>query len=179
MTNICAHPDCNKKADFPAPKNPRDIGARQYFCQQHIAEFNKKWNGLDGFTEDDIYAMQNSATWDRPTWKFGTQSDSAKASTFEFARAEDLFSFFRNRQMKEAAKGKKSSYSANNDLPPDVNEACIIFSVQPPYTAPQLKKRYLSLMKKHHPDVNNGSAKAEEMVKKINVSHQILMDYIA
>lgn len=174
MKTICAHPHCQEEGTFPAPKNPRDIKSRQYFCAEHIKEFNKKWNGLNGMSEEEIFAMQQKATWDRPTWKMGTQSESFSKAQFEFRSAEELHRFFMNRQQENFARHQDKQESENQHLPADVKEACSIFNISWPCSEEKIKKTYLALIKKHHPDVNKSSKNAEEHVKKINVSFQIL-----
>ena len=172
----CAHPGCEKEGLYPAPRDPKNLSERQYFCLEHIKEFNKNWNGLAGMTQDDIWSMQTGATWDRHTWKFGTQNQSYDAATALFGRAEDLFSFFQQRLREDVAKGR--SYHEKDTLPPDVQEACHLFEISEPlFDAKKLKQHYLSLMKKYHPDVNDNAKEAEEHVKKINVAYQILQDY--
>ena len=176
----CAYPGCTKEGEFPAPKSTKDIYDRQYFCQEHIAEFNKKWNGLDGMSEDDIFAMQTKSTWERPTWTFGIHGESARASQFQFKTSDDLYAFFKNRQKREFLKGFSAQQEAPQEvpLPPDVQESCAIMNITLPITEPVLKKKYLDLIKKHHPDKNAGDKNAEESVKRINVANQILKDYI-
>lgn len=176
-TTKCAHPLCHKEGTFPAPRDPRHIDARQYFCKEHIKEFNKNWNGLHGMTEDEIFAMQQKATWDRPTWKMGTQSDSFIKSQFEFKNAEELHRFFVNRQHESFKRKSEHTENIKNTLPADVIEACSIFEIEWPESLENIKKKYLSLIKKHHPDVNKSSKEAEENVKKINVAFQILKNY--
>lgn len=174
----CAHPNCSKEGTFPAPKDPRDIKARQYFCEEHIKEFNKSWNGLKGMSEDEIFAMQMKSTWERPTWKMGTQSKSFKAAGATFTSADELHRFFTDRQRENAANGMYDNQNTvGADLPPDVKEAATIFNMEPPFDEKKLKRQYLKLIKKNHPDVNNSDKQAEEQVKKINVSYQILKDY--
>ena len=174
---ICSFKNCKAEGTFPAPKDPRNIGERQYFCAEHIKEFNKKWNGLAGMSDDEIFAMQQKATWDRPTWKFGTGSESFNKAQATFKDAEALYRFFMNRQKEQVRGGFHADQDNTQQLPPDVTEACVIFNIEPPFDAKKLKAKYLSLMKKHHPDRNRGDEKAEEMVKKINVAYQILKDY--
>lgn len=172
MTHICAHPNCSEEASFPAPRDPRNIGDRQYFCEQHIKEFNKNWNGLDGFNEDEIFSMQQTATWDRPTWKAGVNAP--QADQLHFKTSEELYRFFKMRHQADYQQQQGAV------LPPDVKEACVIFAIDnPDLSLAKVKQRYLALVKQHHPDVNAGSQSAEEMVKRINVAYQILQDYIA
>ena len=43
-------------------------------------------------------------------------------------------------------------------------------------TAGQIKKAFRDLAKKHHPDVNEGNAAAEEKFKEINEAYAVLSD---
>ncbi|NBX85655.1 MAG: hypothetical protein EBQ80_00185 [Proteobacteria bacterium] len=175
----CAWSGCGEGGCYPAPRNPRDLGQRQYFCAAHIKEFNSRWDGLQGFSESEIYGMQDgTATWQRPTWGMGLGGrgpsglpNGAKVEQ-AFASADDLYGFFKNRVAQEQAKLPDSRH-----LPPDVKEACVIFNIEQPLENEGLKKRYLTLVKQHHPDVNK-SADAPEHIKRINVAYRILTDFV-
>lgn len=173
MKQPCAWPNCTEEGTFSAPRNPRNLSDRQYFCQPHIKEFNKRWNGLTGFSEDEIYGMQDSqGTWNRPTWSMGLGQKPTGARTDKvFANSEDLYGFFKNRLAEESVK-----LPTSKNLPPDVKEACAIFSIEQPLEEMMLKKRYLNLVKQHHPDVNK-SPDAPEHIKRINVAYRILADF--
>ena len=175
----CAHPGCKEEGTFPAPCDPRNPAARQYFCAAHIKEFNKSWNGLAGFSEDEIFAMQHgAATWNRPTWKLGVNGDAATAAKIRFNSAEELFAYFKQRSINGAKVKNKQTSTPNRVIPPDVREACVIFSLEKPdICAERLKRRYLMLVKKYHPDVNPHMQQADDMVKRINVAYRILQDY--
>lgn len=170
----CAYPNCTEEGTFPAPRDPRNIGARQYFCKPHITEFNKKWNGLDGFKPEEIFSMQHgAATWNRPTWKMGVNAEKIQGA---FKTADELFQFFRQRQMNDA----KSMFQAkpeNAPLPPDVKEACRIFDLENVTDTKELKQKYLQLVKENHPDLNPEDVKAQESIKRINVAYKILEDF--
>jgi hypothetical protein len=45
----CDRDGCDEPGDRPAPKAPNRPG-RWYFCEQHAAEYNKKWNYFEGLT---------------------------------------------------------------------------------------------------------------------------------
>src|SRR5262249_30930349 len=66
----CNWGDCLNEAHFRAPRAPNNLHEYQWFCEEHITQFNKKWNYFEGMTEDDIYAFQRDATTGhRPTWR--------------------------------------------------------------------------------------------------------------
>ena len=174
MNLKCAWQNCEEEGEFPAPTDPRDLSKRQHFCKLHIREFNKKWNGLDGFNATELDAIQlGNATWDRPTWPMGTNHMN-QPDTLAFDSAEDLYDFFKQRKTKKAPHSKPAA----SELPADVTESCIIFNLKVPPSKSDLKKIYLTLIKRHHPDVNHSTAQAEDYVKRINVAYQILRDFI-
>lgn len=50
-----------------------------------------------------------------------------------------------------------------------------ILGVSPSSTEDEIKKAYRALAKKYHPDVNNGSAEAEQRMKDINEAYSTVM----
>ncbi len=178
-TTPCAHEGCTCAGEFPAPRDARNPGVRQYFCAAHIKEFNARWDGLAGLSEDEIFHLQHgAATWNRPTWGLGLNGASAQAAQFTFATAEDLYAFFKARHANpETMDESRKNATGAAMLPPDVKEACAIFSLKKPVGGQVLKQRYITLVKKHHPDVNKNDPKAEQRVKKINVAYRILKDF--
>jgi hypothetical protein len=166
----CCWPECVAEGTFPAPKNPRDLRQRQYFCALHIKEFNKRWNGLNGFSEAEIYTMQEpTATWQRPSWASKTEAKGPK----DFKNANDLYGFFNSRLARELNGEAPVRHKA---LPKDVAAACKLFGLEAPLAESQMKRRYLNLVKQNHPDINP-SPEAAEAIKKINVAYKILCDY--
>ena len=51
---LCDYDGCDNPGDFPAPKNP-DSKEKWYFCQPHVAEFNKNWNYFEGLSKEEAY----------------------------------------------------------------------------------------------------------------------------
>ncbi len=51
---ICDYDGCDKPGDYPAPKMP-DSKEKWYFCQPHVAQFNKNWNYFEGLTKEEAY----------------------------------------------------------------------------------------------------------------------------
>jgi DnaJ-domain-containing protein 1 len=169
----CAHPDCSDEGLYPAPRDPRNLSARQYYCLRHIKEINAKWNGLSGLSEEEIVALQHgAATWNRPTKPFGLNSTSFRAATFDPDKAKDYYNLF-------TRIARDSAIPSGPALPPDVQQACAVFTLSPPLTPEKVKERYRHLAKKYHPDVNRGDTKAEDRIKQINGAYQVLLRYLA
>ena len=174
----CAWPGCQLPGTFPAPRDPRNLAARQYFCKAHIAEFNKSWNGLSGMNTEEIYRMQTGAAhWHRPTWRMGSEVDRRAQATFK--TADELYRFFRNRQRNEKTPLTFNPTAPDiRQLPPDVAQACQIFGLEYPTEKTALKRLYLKLVKQAHPDVNAQTPEAEERAKELNVAYRILLDFL-
>jgi hypothetical protein len=175
MNFRCCWPACEEEGTFPAPVDPRNLQRKQHFCAAHIKEFNKRWNGLEGFTEGEIYTLQEpTSSWQRPAWGQTLQGQPG-AKEKVFANAADLHGFFNSRLAREL---NGEARTPTRKLPADVQAACRIFSIEFPLAETQLKPRYLSLAKQYHPDINK-AADAAEMTKRINVAYKILLDYAA
>ena len=58
-----------------------------------------------------------------------------------------------------------------------MDDGDVMVGIEQPLEAIMLKKRYISLMKQHHPDVNKSAENAAAQTKRINVAYRILTDY--
>ena len=53
---LCEHEGCEEPGKYRAPKAPDVLDDYFWFCQQHVREYNLKWNFFHGTTEADINA---------------------------------------------------------------------------------------------------------------------------
>lgn len=160
----CSHFGCPNPGNFRAPRSRDNPGEYQWLCEEHITEFNKKWNYFEGMNEDEIYAFQRDATTGhRPTWRI----DQLKGNPT--ARLEEAF----GRMF-----GDRPSFKA--DVKP-INardkDALATLDLEHPSDTPKIKAQYRELVKKYHPDVNVGNVLAEETFKKITRAYQHLMTH--
>lgn len=176
MKHICAHPDCTEEGSFPAPRDPRDLNARQYFCEKHIKEFNRNWNGLSGFKPEEIFSMQGGgATWGRPTWQLGVNTESYRKANAGRTRTADPYTLFEGAQGNTARREKAHSAPT---LPRQIQNACDVLNVTDPCDTNVIKKQYVALAKKYHPDVQSEiSDDAGEKIKTINDAYRTLREY--
>lgn len=66
--HLCANENCTEEGLYPAPVSRYSQKKYQYFCLEHIKEFNKSWNYFEGMDDaqfaHEIERMQlGGETW--------------------------------------------------------------------------------------------------------------------
>jgi curved DNA-binding protein CbpA len=158
----CQHSDCVEPGLHRAPKSRDQLTDYYWFCLEHIRAYNKAWDYFVGMSEDEIEAQRRVDTvWERPSWPLG--ADYAKAE--EQAR-ENLEREFRNGSAKAR---HKSARRRGRD-----EQALAVLNLERPITFPEIKARYIKLVKRLHPDANGGDKAAEEQLKLVNEAFSTL-----
>ena len=163
--HMCSWPSCREPGNFRAPRSRNNLHDYQWFCDEHIKEFNKRWNYFEGMSSDEIYAFQRDATTGhRPTWRMDQFGADATAKLEEaFGR---MF-------------GEKPNYRAETKpIPPRDRDALATLDLEHPADKKKIKSHYRELVKKYHPDVNVGNQQAEETFKKITRAYHHLMAHL-
>ncbi|MCC6598238.1 MAG: J domain-containing protein [Alphaproteobacteria bacterium] len=165
-------PGCREAAEHRAPKD-RGLGTHYTFCLEHVREYNKAWNFFEGMSPHEVEEhMHKSLYGDRPTWAYGVNGDAEEAlyrkawQTHNFTDKEPPPSGRR----KESA--RQQGFGERKDAPE--HEALAIMGLEPPVVLAEIKTRYKMLAKKHHPDLNGGCIKSQELLKQINMAYTIL-----
>jgi hypothetical protein len=57
QVRLCDRDGCDQPGGHPAPKSPHSA-ERWYFCEQHAAEYNRRWNYFEGLTAEDAAARE-------------------------------------------------------------------------------------------------------------------------
>lgn len=167
QTIICERKGCNKKGEYKAPISSNNLGQYQFFCLDHIIEFNKSWNFFDGLSEQQLHFELEKQFYQGESWPFGVKKDAPHY--FNSARMKqtyDPFGFF-----KEKTKAQASSNSAPA-LTSDESKALALLELDMPFTLEALKKSYYRLARLYHPDSHSGKAN-EDMLKSINEAYSI------
>ncbi len=156
--------------DFRAPRSRNNLREYQWFCEEHIKEFNKKWNYFEGMTADEIYEFQHDAhTGHRPTWRIDQRTGNINA------KLEEAFG-------RMFGDGQAVNYRANaKPINARDRDALATLDLDHPSDKAKIKSQYRELVKKYHPDVNRGTghAQAEETFKKITRAyHHLIAHYV-
>ena len=178
----CDFPDCLKAATARAPKSRERLNDFYEFCQSHAAEYNKSWNFYAGMNEAQVRAAkENEAmTGGRPTWEMKAGKNSREAAAFASkmgtTRAEgaagswqDSFGLFGRRVREQAVREEeglrigKLERQALADLDLDLRT-----------DKPGIKARYHELLKRFHPDLNQGDRGAEAKLQRVIKAYKTL-----
>lgn len=167
QTHMCEMPGCFEQGEYKAPKH-RGLNEYQYFCLEHVREYNKAWNFFEGMSESEV-REQILKDWygDRPTWKYRDFTN----------LEEELFrktSTFRGEKAEEQAQSKKKDEIPEHLKAAPEMEALQIMGLAPPVTFAEIKTTYKKLVKIFHPDHNRDDPQAEERLKEINMAFTLL-----
>ncbi len=159
----CKRKGCNKKGEYKAPISANKTGQYQFFCLDHIIEFNKNWNFFDGMDEQQLHFELEKQFYQGESWPFGVQ--------------KNAFHHFYQPHMKQTYDpfeifSRQANTAPAFPLTSDDNKALALLELDMPFTAEALKKNYRRLARLYHPDSQNSKAD-EDMLKSINEAYGI------
>ena len=156
----CAWPGCDSEGDYRAPRSRDRLREFQWLCLEHVREFNRTWDFFAGMSQPEIDAHRHAdVTWHRPTWRFGLPGTGE--------HWQDMFELF----------GDEPRVERPVQRPRSKAEAMMArLALEVGFTLAELKSRYKSLAKQHHPDLHGGDKAAEERLKLINEAYTYLLE---
>ncbi|THH39037.1 molecular chaperone DnaJ [Aliishimia ponticola] len=161
-TRICDHDGCNEAGKFRAPKAPDVLDDFFWFCQQHVREYNLKWNFFDGKTEAEMNAQATSdKVWERNTkdWR------DPEAKAWARLGIEDPHQVLGANATRNP--GRNGSNGGGRRLPPTEQRAVEILEAKEDWTKKEVRKAYKALIKVLHPDMNGGDRSQEEQLQLV------------
>lgn len=159
----CCWAGCNAPGKFPAPKSTLRPNERYHFCLEHVRTYNNCWDFFYKMDREQIDSFQKEMHLNnRPTWKFGVNSDFYNDAE---KLKRQIFNDFRSQS--DASNRNRTSKNAHS-LPTKIAAALKILNLPYPVTINEIKKRYKELAKQHHPDLPDG---CEEQFKAINSAY--------
>lgn len=168
--NKCDMPGCRDHATFKAPKN-RGLNEYHNFCFEHVREYNKAWNFFEGMAESEVENhVYKSWYGDRPTWKYGMDSDSLEEEIHQ--KVHNTYRYGPEQSSEKSTKSGNGGFYAHRGSAEF--EALAMMGLYPPVTLDDIRMRYKQLVKQHHPDLNAGCKESEERLKQINMAYTVL-----
>jgi hypothetical protein len=157
---VCDHEGCEEAGKFRAPKAPDVLDDFFWFCQQHVREYNLKWNFFDGKTEAEMNAQASSdKVWERNTkdWR------DPEAKAWARLGIEDPHQVLGG----NATRNPGRNGGTGRRLPPTEQRAADILEVTSDATKKDVRKAYKALIKVLHPDMNGGDRSQEEQLQEV------------
>lgn len=156
----CDHPGCAGAGEFRAPRSRDDLRSFQWLCLEHIRDFNRSWDFFEGMSTADIERHRRAdVTWHRPTWRGGAQGP------FPDVAFVDPLGIF----------AEEEAPPPPRRVPSKAEEMLARLGLDARAERAEVKERYKSLVKRHHPDLHGGDRVAEERLKLINEAYTYLM----
>ena len=134
----CDRHGCERPGRHPAPKAPNQPD-RWYFCEQHAAEYNRKWNYFEGLSADEAGRRQADADREQQGYRstdfyqWGGPGDGSRSR--DEMRALDLLELESDAEFAEVKRAYRRLAKANHpDASPGDTEAAQRFhAVQAAY----------------------------------------------
>ena len=164
MKNICDWDKCKQIGLYKAPVEKDNSRKFRLLCLEHIKIFNKSWNYFSDMDESEIeYFIKSDLTWHKHTKSFSSSENFFKILWQN--TLDDKTNFLNNSGYENF---KKARFSEKD------RQALEILGLKEETKWPDIQKKFKTLVKKYHPDKNQGSKKYEDLLKKITLAYSQL-----
>ena len=162
MKNICDWNNCKELGEYKAPVERDNSKKFRMLCLKHVKEFNKNWNYFSGMNDNQIMNfLKSDMTWHKPT-----QSFSSSDNFFKVLWNNTLKDEFDNKKIKSDFNYMRQFKFDNKDI-----KAFEILGLSVGMKWMKIQKKFKTLVKKFHPDMNLGNKKYEEKLKLITLAY--------
>ena len=159
-TRLCEKEGCQEAGKYRAPKAPDVLDDYYWFCQEHVREYNLKWNFFDGTTEAEMNAqMSKDKVWERETRNF----TDPEARAWARLGIEDPHQVLGQNATQNPGKAR----AGGRKLPPTERRAIEVLEAEDTWTKQEIRKAYKKLIKVLHPDINGGDRSQEEQLQQV------------
>tara|TARA_B100000787_G_C16190371_1_gene297134 strand:- start:205 stop:702 length:498 start_codon:yes stop_codon:yes gene_type:complete len=155
--NTCNSENCDLEGLYRAPLNKMNLNIHQWFCLEHIKEFNKSWDFHKEMGADEIeIELKKDTTWRRPTKPFGSGSNSYNFN-------------FNNRFKENSSKPNKNTNKLQWSLH--------MLNLTIKNSLVEIKNSYKKLVKIYHPDIKSDIKNSDEKFRNIVEAYEYLTEY--
>lgn len=171
----CDHEGCDKPAETRAPKAPDQLNQYLWLCTAHAREHNKNWNFFEGKTDAQAAAIREAARYgERPTWKMSKNGRAAAAARASMDGLHQIDDAIGGETRLEHGGREDGVYREGRRLTRLQLQAFRTMNLKTNASTADVRKRYAELVKRFHPDSNEGDRSAEEQLQEVIKAHQIL-----
>ncbi len=161
---LCRWHGCEVAGEFKAPA---PTGGTDWYCLDHIRDFNAGYDYFKGLTRAEIEALQSVGhpSWtDLPAWPFA-----AKAT--QNLNITDPFGLFRSGV-------RRAPLKATKPLDSKTAKAFRSLGLEPTHERQSIRRAYKALVRRFHPDMNGGNRAHEGDLLKVIDAYTHLLSYI-
>lgn len=159
----CDWPDCPRPGRHKAPMGRGHEGKFYNYCTEHVQEYNKSYNYFQGMKDDEMQEFQkNARLGERPTWKLGQNATPNASSVRRRGAQMRADPFGLNGAGKQPGRHPSGRALRSTEL-----KALQTLNLDDTATPEQVKTQYKTLVKRLHPDANNGSRANEDTLKAV------------
>jgi len=138
-----------------------------WFCADHAADYNRRWNYFDGMSEGEYAAFSREAEHGhRPTWSFQASRMDREAAVHR------KFNAFR---AESGPGGPKAPIAPRR---PRVSRLATLaldaLGLKEDASPAMIRAKYADLVKRYHPDSNGGDRSYEQLLTKVVRAYQTL-----
>ncbi|WP_171034084.1 J domain-containing protein [Lichenicoccus roseus] len=170
---LCDMADCTEPAGYRAPRSRDSLQEYWWFCLPHVREYNARWDFYKGMNPGQIEAhLRADVSWNRPSWRLGHLGGAQAARAFDEAAVLDPLGLL------NGAAARRGSTRKVDQRPAELRQPLDTLGLPWPVSMQELKTRYKTLARRHHPDANGGDRAAEERLKTINVAYTALRTHL-
>ena len=173
----CEWQGCKEPGLYPAPKGRGQEGKYHRFCLDHVREYNKSYNYFAGLPDEEVIKHQKDDTiGHRPTWSLGVNSWARNRRPQNGARpggfvhsftTNDPFGLFAERTVKPKNEPERPLKRAERKCLRQLN-------LEDSATKTDIKARFKELVKRLHPDHNQGNRASEDKLREVIQAYNYL-----
>ncbi len=164
MKIICDWHNCKKVGAYKAPIERDNSRKYRLLCLEHIKIFNKNWNYFENMNDQEIeFFIKSDLTWHKSTKNFGS---SENFFNILWSNAlDDKLNIFKTSSFRDFKKTKISQTD---------RDALQVMDLNGDVKWEQIQAKFKELVKKYHPDKNQGNKLLENKLKKITLAYSQL-----
>ena len=167
----CDWPGCAQAAPHRAPKGRLREKEYWHFCLNHVREYNQGYNFFSGMSDDAVLAYQKDAiTGHRPTWKMGTGKNRGPG----LDGAADPLGVFHEFGGHTGPRPDPEHKPEGRMIRNAERKAFETMGLEVGASAVEIKARFKLLVKRHHPDANQGDRSTEDRLVEIIQAYNYL-----
>jgi hypothetical protein len=177
----CDWPACSGPATHRAPKGRDHANEYWQFCLEHVREYNNSYNFFAGMSDDAVAKYQKDAlTGHRPTWKMGSIGGKrARRATRDFRDGfpgDDPFSLLGENGTRPTGPGAGHAKTApeGRKIFNAQRRALETLGLEDDASRADIKSKFKTLVKRHHPDANGGDRGSEARLREIIQAYNYL-----